>query len=39
MTVLGLMMMLFSVATSVDVVVAIMLTSVVFAEGIGDCQT
>lgn len=33
------MMMLFSVATGVDVVVAIMLTTVGFAKGIGDCQT
>ena len=33
------MMMLFSVATGVDVVFAIMLTTVGFAEGIGDCQT
>ena len=33
------MMMLFSVATGVDVVVAIILTTVGFAEGIGDCQT
>ena len=33
------MMMLFSVATGVDVVVAIMLTTVGLAEGIGDCQT
>lgn len=32
-------MMLFSVATGVDVVVAIMLTIVGFAEGIGDGQT
>ena len=33
------MMMLFSVATSVDVVVVIMLMTVGFAEGIGDSQT
>lgn len=33
------MMTLFSVATGVDVVVAIMLTTVGFAEGIGDSQT
>ena len=33
------MMMLFSVATGVDVVVAIMLTTIGFAEGIGGCQT
>lgn len=33
------MMMLFSVATGVDVVVAIMLTTVGLAEGIGDSQT
>ena len=33
------MMMLFSVATGVDVVGAIMLTTVGFAEGIGDGQT
>lgn len=32
-------MMFFSVATSVDVVMAIMFTTVGFAEGIGDCQT
>lgn len=32
------MMMFFSIATSVDVVVAIMLTTVGFAEGVGDCQ-
>ena len=32
------MMMLFSVATGVDVVVAIMLTTVGFAEGTGGCQ-
>lgn len=33
------MMMFFSIATSVDVVVAIMLTTVGFAEGVSDCQT
>lgn len=33
------MMMFFSIATSVDVVVAIMLTTVGFVEGVGDCQT
>lgn len=33
------MMMFFSIATSVDVVVAIMLTTVGFAEGVGDSQT
>lgn len=33
------MMMFFSVATGVDVVVVIMLTTIGFAEGIGDCQT
>lgn len=33
------MMMFFSIATSVDVVVAIMLTTVGFAEGTGGCQT
>ena len=32
-------MMLFSVATGVDVVVAIMLMTVGSAESIGDCQT
>ena len=31
-------MMLFSVATGVDVVVATMLTTVAFSAGIGDCQ-
>jgi len=33
------MMMIFSVATGVDVVVAIILTTVGFSEGIGDDQT
>ena len=33
------MMMLFSVATGVDVVVVIMLMTVGFSEVIGDCQT
>ena len=35
----NLMMMLFSVTTGVDVVVVIMLMTVGFSEGIGDCQT